>query len=505
VDAPPDAAARFGRYEILRPLGRGGMAEVYLARTIGPAGVEKRLVIKKVLPALARDRRFVDLFISEARVALSLTHGNIVPVFDFGREGEDYYLAMEYVAGRDLEALLEALRRAGRRLDPGLAAHVAAEVCHALDHAHRARDARGRPLGLVHRDVTPRNVLLSWDGEVKLTDFGVSRVGEAAPTRLRGTIGYMAPEQARGEPLDGRSDLYAVGLILREALEGARVYAGDDAAALLERVRRGELPPVAAAAPPALRAVAERATAAAPGERFPDALAMASALEAHVAAAPAAVPPSRALAALLAELFPDGAREDLAGAPPAAPAGSRSQLSRAATVGDDEGAPAVAPAAPGSAHRVRLPLALAAGALVAVGVFVLARPGRTPAPVAVRAPARAPASAPASAPAPASQRAAAPPGPSSAPATRSAAGTRPAAAPARPAASGTLDLNCVPWCEATIDGRPVGQTPLAGLVLPAGRHTLRVHNAQLGVTRTRAIDIRPGEVNRQRVNLAPGP
>nr|MBA3542316.1 serine/threonine protein kinase [Deltaproteobacteria bacterium] len=175
-----------GRYELLRPLARGGMADVYLARRrVG--GIEKLLVVKRMRPERSGDARFLALFMREASVSMSLAHQNIVPVFDFGRSGEDVFLAMERVEGRDLGS---SLQRATRPLPSLVAAFVAAECCQALHYAHHRKGDGGVSLELVHRDVTPRNVLLSWSGEVKLTDFGIASVAGDANARLLGTPAY---------------------------------------------------------------------------------------------------------------------------------------------------------------------------------------------------------------------------------------------------------------------------------------------------------------------------
>ncbi len=292
-----------GRYELLRPLARGGMAEVYLARRKA-AGVEKWLVVKRIRAQLAGDVRFLDLFVREARLSMSLTHQNIVPVFDFGRIDDQVFLAMERVEGKDLGS---SLARAGdRKLPPLVAAFIAAECCQALDYAHRRKSPDGTPLGIVHRDVTPRNVLLSWSGEVKLTDFGIAALAGDATTKLIGTPAYMAPEQARGEPLDARADVYALGLVLRELLTGERARPGGERDTSLAAAKTGELVPWTAGVPAALVAIVDRATSPAAEARFADARAMLEQLDDFSVADRAANKgdaPARQLAAWLDEVW----------------------------------------------------------------------------------------------------------------------------------------------------------------------------------------------------------
>jgi serine/threonine protein kinase len=327
-----------GRYELLRPLARGGMAEVYLARRRA-AGIEKWLVVKRMRPETLGDPRFLDLFVREARLSMSLVHQNIVPVFDFGKIDDQVFLAMERVEGKDLGSSLA--RAPDHRLPPLVAAFVAAECCQALDYAHLRKGPDGVALGIVHRDVTPRNVLLSWSGEVKLSDFGIAALAGDATSRLLGTPLYMAPEQARSEPIDPRADLYAIGLVLREAVTGRRARPGSDRDAILEAARRGALipwqttglgsdrpsggpderrssageprPAPEAALPEALIAIIDRATRAAPDERYPDARSMLEELDSFIVGQRAAhrvESPARQLAAWLASVW-DGARDDL--------------------------------------------------------------------------------------------------------------------------------------------------------------------------------------------------
>ncbi|HEX7838702.1 MAG TPA: protein kinase, partial [Kofleriaceae bacterium] len=326
-----------GRYELLRPLARGGMAEVYLARRRA-AGIEKWLVVKRMRPERTGDPRFLDLFVREARLSMSLVHQNIVPVFDFGRIDDQVFLAMERVEGRDLGSSLA--RAPSHRLPPLLAAFIAAECCQALDYAHQRKGPDGVALGIVHRDVTPRNVLLSWSGEVKLTDFGIAALAGDATSRLIGTPQYMAPEQARSEPIDPRADIYSIGMVLREAVTGVRPRPGADRDAILDAARRGELlpwshrpaeaelapgsgdggevarpadaPPHAEDAPAALVAIIDRATALGAADRYPDARSMLEDLDAFILAERAAhkaESPARQLGSWLAEVW-QGALDD---------------------------------------------------------------------------------------------------------------------------------------------------------------------------------------------------
>jgi eukaryotic-like serine/threonine-protein kinase len=224
------ATAGSGKYQLLTRLGQGGMAEVWKARLNGPGGFQRTVVIKRILPHLAADPNFVNMFMSEARLSARLSHGNIVQVFEFGEENGEHFLAMEFVHGRDLASIIREHRPQGP-LPPGLCAYVVREVCRALAYAHSLTDDDGRPLRLIHRDISPSNVMIGFDGSVKLLDFGIAKAlsesGDGTQTgTLKGKFGYMAPEQLEGQAFDHRADLFAVGVVLHEMLTGKRLFKG---------------------------------------------------------------------------------------------------------------------------------------------------------------------------------------------------------------------------------------------------------------------------------------
>lgn len=266
---------RFGDYELLERIAEGGMSEVWRARTRGAAGFEKTVVVKRVLPALASRPGFVDLLIREAKIVSRLSHPNIAHIFDLGEVNGTYFLAMEYVHGKDLAHAL-AHRNAPELLPLSLRVWIAAEAARALDHAHRRKGEDGRPLQIVHRDVSPQNILLAYDGTVKVGDFGIARADEAGlgrgedPTVLRGKYAYMSPEQAAGEALDRRSDIFALGVVLYEAVTGRRLFRGKSSQETLAMVREAALPDlVAEGVPKELVPTLQRALAKSRDDRTP--------------------------------------------------------------------------------------------------------------------------------------------------------------------------------------------------------------------------------------------
>ena len=287
----PVEGERFGQYTLLEHVATGGMAEVWKARMRGVEGFQKTVAIKRILPHMTDNAEFVGMFIDEAKLAAQLTHPNIVHIYDLGKIGRDYYIAMEYVDGKDLRSLLNAARRKGMGMPLGLGLLIAARVASALDYAHRKRDFEDRELGLVHRDVSPQNVLLTAEGDVKLCDFGiakaVSKVGQTQMGALKGKLQYMSPEQAWGRPVDARSDLFSLGAVLFEMVTGERLFTGESEISVLEAVRQGRTRAPRQVDPSLPREVDEivaRALAVDPKDRFQTAGEMKQRLEAALAA-----------------------------------------------------------------------------------------------------------------------------------------------------------------------------------------------------------------------------
>ncbi len=235
----------FGKYLLLDRVNVGGMAEVFKAKAFGVEGFERLVAVKRILPSIAEDEDFVTMFVDEAKIAVQLTHANIAQIFDLGKADDSYYIALEYVHGKDLRTIFERARRQSQPIPMMMACHIMSEVCEGLDYAHNKRGSAGEPLNLVHRDVSPQNILISYDGEVKLIDFGIAKAaGKAGVTQagmLKGKFGYMSPEQVNGVPLDRRSDIFTAGIVLWELLAGERLFVAETDFATLDKVRTADI------------------------------------------------------------------------------------------------------------------------------------------------------------------------------------------------------------------------------------------------------------------------
>jgi serine/threonine protein kinase len=300
---------QFGKYTLFERIGRGGMADVYKGRVSGPQGFERTFVVKRILPHLSDDPTFIKMFVEEAKLSARLAHPNIVQIFELGAVEGEYFISMEYIRGRDLSETMRAIWKTMGPPRPELVAYIGREACRALSYAHSLADERGRPLGMIHRDVSPSNIMMSYEGAVKLLDFGIAKaLGEAPETTKSGTMkgkyAYMAPEQTEGDDVDHRIDIFSCGIVLHEVLTGRRLFKGQNDVLTIERVRRCEVPPPSAQnpmVPPELDAIILKALARDRDKRWATAADMADALDDVVHAA--RFQPGH-LAQLLHDLFP---------------------------------------------------------------------------------------------------------------------------------------------------------------------------------------------------------
>lgn len=283
-DSPRPTPKNLADFEIVRRLGAGGMAEVFLAKKRGAEGTFKLLVVKRILPAHGSSQRFRTMFAEEAQLATRLNHPNIVQVYDFQDYGEEgQLLSMEHVEGPDLKKLERAAQAKSIRIPPYVVAYIISEVAKGLHYAHERRDDGGRPLDIVHRDVSPQNILLSFDGAVKIADFGIAtaNVFRQETGVLKGKTGYMSPEQARAEVVDRRTDIYSLGVVFHELLTGRPLHGSTDGKELLEAVRAGNVEPPSLyvrGVPPELESIVMKALEMEPDKRFASAREMAAAI-----------------------------------------------------------------------------------------------------------------------------------------------------------------------------------------------------------------------------------
>lgn len=244
---PQPKYQRFGKYILLDRINVGGMAEVFRAKQFGVEGFARLVAIKRILPNISKDEDFIEMFVDEAKLTVQLQHANVVQVFDLGKADDRFYIAMEYVSGGDLRTVWDRARKRNRLLPIAMSCYLVMKACEGLDYAHRKKDEVGKDIGLVHRDVSPQNLLVSYEGEVKVVDFGIAlarhKVSKSQAGVLKGKFGYMSPEQVRGVELDHRSDIFACGIMLWELLVGDRLFLGESDFSTLEKVRNVEMVP----------------------------------------------------------------------------------------------------------------------------------------------------------------------------------------------------------------------------------------------------------------------
>ena len=494
------ADKRLGKYTLLAKLASGGMGEIFLARLAGESGFEKLLVIKRLLPALVAEEEFVTMFLREARIAAQLSHSNICDVYELGHEDDQYFIAMQHLQGVPFSAIA--------KLDPGsderrrlrLVVGLIQQACAGLHHAHELEDVDGRNLGLVHRDVSPSNLFVTVDGVLKVLDFGIAKASNLPSITSKGTVkgkvAYMSPEQVRGEELDRRSDIYALGVVLFEAVTRRRLFQRESEFLVAKAVLEEEIPAahqLIAAVPAPLSAVIQKATSRdarhryATARQFADAIATATtALGEPLTAAEIA----DLIAATFATELEDqreSARTALRGdspapAPIAVPERATASYAPPPTVDDEATVPERPARRPAPRRARRLGIALALGlALSGLALAYHSWPASSPSPASPRDAMANPAADAGAARTPLPLDAADPDDAGSADAAMGDAGLEPDSG--KP---GFFSVDSTPYATIYIDGRRVDDTPLIRHELPPGRHRVR---AVLADGRSRSFTI----------------
>lgn len=517
---------RFGQYVLVRPIAVGGMAEVWQARLDGPHGFERKFAIKRMTSTLADQPKFVQMFLDEARLMASLTHPNICQVFELGQRDESFYVCMEYIGGQTLHNVMRTVVKKQRRLPVDLAVKIARDAADALSYAHTKHDESGSPLGVIHRDVSPQNLMVTYEGVVKLLDFGIAKAATRTTAtevgQLKGKLSYMPPEQARGEDLDTRADQFALGVTLFELLTHTRLYRAMKEMDLFREVAMGTEPLPGPRSrdpgiPEELAAIVEKMMSRDRDARYASMAEVRDALTEWLHGHSSSLSGSEAMTAFMTSTFPPEEREKDTPLPvlatpveAGAPVGA---AGRSEDVALDE--------PPGTRRRALLFAASAVGVvLVAIGAWALFReeprvePAPPPSAVVVDAGAAAvtppvPPVAVADEDAGAAAEDAADAGDASGDELAELVdlpvpGGKGPAKPVkkRPAAKpGKLSLQTIPWTIVYFGKKSLGETPLANVTLPAGKHRLRLVNEEKKLSTTIEVVIKPGETTTMRLKL----
>jgi len=528
----------FGKYELISRLAAGGMAEIFLARTKSIQGFEKYLVIKKILKNRTSDPEFVRMFLDEARVAATLDHPNIVQIYDVGHIDNEYYIAMEYLRGHNLIEIVRAGAKLGYSKPPlEHVMSILSGVCAGLHYAHDKRDFQGRPMEIVHRDVTPQNIVISFDGAVKVVDFGIAKAAtrevETLAGTLKGKIGYMSPEQCRGLAVDRRSDIFAVGIILYELTTGKRLYHERSDFETLKKIIEGPVPSprdILPFYPAALNAIVVRCLQKNPDDRYQTARDLHADLDAFSRdnqLVTGTVPLAQYMERIFADELAAHKNADASGlvfaSQMATSSSSPSYLGESSKRSSQIEVPLVKARRQHMINRA-LQGAAAILLLLAGGIFVWwkMRPPSTPPVIAQPTPPVTPTPTPVAAvavptpPAPGTPPALGTP-PAPTPAVAPAAPTQPVAAvPVAPAPATTatlapgigpprakppakpgdahITIASDPKCEVLVDGSPYGQTPLIDLAVPAGKHTIILLNSSQGIRESQKVSLTTGQL-----------
>lgn len=551
----PESQASFGKYHIFATLGRGGMADVYLSVARGPIGFNKLVVVKRLRAQLADEVAFREMFLDEARLAARLNHPNIVNTYEVGEHKESYYIAMEYLEGQPLNKVLKDSIRGRVPLSYAVCARIAADGLAGLHYAHELTDYDGRPLKIIHRDISPHNLFVTYEGQVKVVDFGIAKAAlsstETEAGVLKGKVAYMAPEQAIGAAIDCRADVFSMGIVLWELVARRRLFQGDNAAVTLHKLMNEPIPSVASVVPsvPAkLDAIISKALAKDADDRYSSALEFRRALEEFIAVSGESPRPD-VIADAMDALF-HGTRVEVSakirvymsrfqteGAPPPSmhplTSATVARLGSASGSGTGSGsllalgasspphslvhaagtgtlaAPAAAPAASSLLPAVALG-AIALVVAVSIWVFGGSKPAN-PSPIPQSVVAIEPPAPPPTTTAPTVLLAPPPVAagvvPTNRPHTTGLPASGPTKAVTKPTVEaakeepGFLTLDSRPWSRVSEGGRALGVTPLNRVSLPAGAHTLTLENPDKGLSKTVTVQVKSGEATVRSVEL----
>jgi serine/threonine-protein kinase len=506
-------------YTLMREIARGGMAEIWLARQSGPVKLERPVVIKRIIASSAEEPAFVEMFLDEARIVSQLSHPNIVQVFELGEHEGSYFIVMEYVPGQNLARVVRAVVKDGGSFSIALAVKLIALAADGLGYAHTRKGLDGKPLEIVHRDVSPQNIIITYDGHLKVLDFGIAKAaGRLTRTKtglVKGKLAYMAPEQALGESISAAADVFALGVMLFELVTGTRLYGSDAGELEIYKQIATQAPmPTARSRKPEVPDDLDRLIAKAmsphAGLRFADGREMHLALESWLKArsdAPTVADLEELMLALFGERV-DELRLELEAANDGRPAektrepSSPSAASKSMPGNTPTAVPTVQSRRAGK-QGSRASIALAAVGVVALGasllvVFGLRQPPPAPAPAPAVVEAK-PAPVPSPPQPPAQpQPAVTPPPPVVAEAAIDAGA--PAARPAA-VARGKLTLDTSPWTRVYLGKTLLGDTPLIEVAVPAGRHTLRLENEGEHVSSVVEVVIKPGQTTVKKLSF----
>lgn len=497
---------RFGQYTLTRPIASGGMAEVWLARLDGPQGFQKKVALKRMTGTLAEQPQFVTMFLEEARLLSGLTHPNICQVMELGEREESFFVVMEFIDGQTVHQLMRAVTRAHQRLPVELAVKIVRDAADALHYAHTKADEQGAPLHIIHRDVSPQNLMVTYEGVPKLLDFGIAKSATRSNStevgQLKGKLSYMPPEQARGEALDPRADQFSLGVTLFEMLTHTRLYPTLKEMDLFRLVAMAAEPYESPAqrdptVPAELSALVARMMDRDVEKRFATMAEVRDLLTTYLHGLSQVSPSNEALAAFMRTTFPPETREK-----------------ESSTQSTGTSLPIVQGALTGSslAPRPRRNRALALGALAVFGLGALAFAlwPATPPPVVVLEPPRAPPPVVVDAGPPA-LAVVEPPPPETEPEplvplegldlTVVDAGPAKPPRPAVPRGKGLLSLQTSPWSNVFFGKKNLGETPLVGVSLPAGRQRLTLINDERKLKTTIEVEIKPGQTTTLKLKL----